>query len=59
MRAQEIIGRGIQETKFADKTYSANGKPDFTPEEPEIISIGPKGPYSRQRTKASTNNSYT
>jgi len=59
MRAQEILNRGIQKTEYKDKTFSKTGKPDFQPEEPEILTMNPKGPYSRPRTKASTNNSYT
>ena len=59
MRAAEIIERGIQRTEFADKTYSHTGQLDFKEEQPEIKVLGPKGPYSRPRTKASLNNSYS
>lgn len=59
MRAQEILSHGIELRKNADKSYSHTGKQDFTPEEPEIKTLGPRAPYSRPRTRASQNNSYT
>lgn len=59
MRAQEILSRGIQQIESKDKTFSHTGALDFKEEQPEILKIGPKGPYSRPRTKASQNNSYT
>lgn len=59
MRVQDILKRGVAETKNQDKTYSHTGKPDFQEEEPEIFRTYPKGPNSRPRTKQSVNNSYT
>lgn len=59
MRAQEILNRGIQETVYKDETFSYTGIRDFKEEKPEILKLGPKGPNSRPRTKASQNNSYT
>lgn len=59
MRATEILQRGIQETRFADTTYSHTGVRDFSEEKPEILRINPKGPSQKPRTKVSQNNSYT
>ncbi len=60
MRAIEILKRGVQQIKNNDKTYSHTGRPDFSEEEnSDIKKFGPRGPYSRPRTKVSQNNSYT
>lgn len=59
MKAAEILSHGIEVRKNNDKSYSHTGKPDFQPEQPEIRTVGGHGPYSRPRTKASANNSYT
>jgi hypothetical protein len=59
MRAQEILNRGIKETRFNDETMSYTGVRDFKEEKPEILKFGPKGPNSRPRPRASQNNSYT
>ena len=59
MLIKQILGRGIQETRFNDESYSYTGTRDFKEEKPEIQVIGPKVPNSRPRTKVSQNNSYT
>jgi hypothetical protein len=59
MDIRQLLGRGIQETKFEDKTMSYTGLQDFKEEKPEILKMGPKAPLSRPRTRASQNNSYT
>lgn len=59
MYVKQILDRGIQETRYEDKTLSYTGIRDFKEEQPEILKMGPKAPSSRPRTKASQNNSYT
>jgi hypothetical protein len=59
MRAQDIVNRGVQETKSKDQTFSYSGRPDFKEENPQILKVEPRAPISRPRTKASQNNSYT
>jgi hypothetical protein len=46
-----------QESK--DETLSYTGKPDFTKEEPEILTLNPRGSRPRPRSRASELNSYT
>lgn len=59
MNVHQILSRGLQETRFKDETLSYTGVRDFKDEKPEIVKLGPKGPATRPRTKASQNNSYT
>lgn len=59
MNIQQILGRGVQETRFADESLSYTGLRDFEDVKPEVIKQGPKLPNQRPRTKASQNNSYT
>jgi hypothetical protein len=59
MNAQQILSRGIQETRFKDETFSQTGVRDFGEQKSEVVKLGPKGPNQRPRTKASQNNSYT
>jgi hypothetical protein len=59
MNAQQILSRGIQETKYKDESFSYTGIRDFKEDKPEIFRTNPKGPFNRPRTKASQNNSYT
>jgi hypothetical protein len=59
MDIKQILGRGIQETVYKDESYSYTGVRDFKEEAPEILKLGPKGPASRPRSKASQNNSYS
>lgn len=49
----------LKTQEFKDETLSYTGKPDFTPEEPEIRTLGLRGPSSRPRTRESLNRSYT
>lgn len=59
MKIQQILGQGIQETRFNDESYSYTGTRDFQEDKPEVLKLGPKPANSRPRTKASQNNSYT
>lgn len=47
----------VQESK--DETLSYTGRPDFTPEEPEIRTLIRAAKTPRPRTRNSQNNSYT
>lgn len=59
MDIKQILGRGVQETRFKDESFSYTGVRDFKEEKPEILKMEPKAPYSRPRTNASKINSYT
>lgn len=59
MNIQQILGRGVQETRFKDESFSYTGIRDGQEEKPEILKLGPKGPNPRPRSRASQNNSYT
>lgn len=59
MNIQQILGRGIQETRFKDESFSYTGIRDFKEDAPEILKLGSKAANPRPRTKVSQNNSYT
>jgi hypothetical protein len=59
MNIQQILGRGIQETRYKDESFSYTGVRDFKEDQPEILKMGPKLPNTKPRTKVSQNNSYT
>jgi hypothetical protein len=59
MYVKQILDRGIQETRYEDKTLSYTGVRDFKEEQPEILKMGSKTPNPRPRTRASLNNSIT
>lgn len=55
MRIQDILGRGVEEIKSKDKTFSH----PTTPEKPDVLTFNEHPVKHRPRTKASENNSYT
>lgn len=57
MRAQDFTARVVVEEHKNDRTFSHNGKSDFTPESPEIYTISERLPKNRAMSQLKKNNS--
>ena len=56
---KDFLPRVVEQKHPNDKSFSHSGKPDFTKESPEIVSLRPLNSTPKVRTRASLNNSYT